>query len=130
MPEFVNPFSGIVPGRKLSEQELVRGIRLSLSAEEEAVHLYTSLADAADNALAESVLRDIADEERVHVGEFQRLLNILLSDEETFLAEGASEVDALAANMKETKQPEKAGSIPSVGDMKGTSPSKIDRGRP
>ena len=35
MPEFVNPFSGVVPGRKLTMQELIRGIRLNIAAEQE-----------------------------------------------------------------------------------------------
>ena len=82
MPEFVNPFSGVAPGRKLTTRELTRAIRLTLSAEEEAVHLYQALADATDDPLAKALLDEIADEERVHKGEFQRLLNILLPDEE------------------------------------------------
>ncbi len=97
MPEFVNPFSGILPNRKLSERELTRALRLSLAAEEEAIHLYEALADATDNKLAKAVLQDIANEEKVHVGEFQQLLNILLEDEEKWLREGAEEVDEMSA---------------------------------
>ncbi len=100
MPEFVNPFSGVVPGRKITLHELTRGLRLSLSAEEEAVHLYEALADATDNALAAAVLRDVADEERVHVGEFQKLLNMLLSDEQDLLDKGAREVEEIAEAVK------------------------------
>ena len=100
MPEFVNPFSGMLPERKLGVRELTRALRLGLAAEEEAVHLYEALADATDHKLAKAVLQDIADEERVHVGEFQRLLNILLEDEEKWLTEGAEEVDELAEELK------------------------------
>ena len=96
MAEFINPFSGVTPDRKMTARELTRAIRLTLSAEEEAVHLYEALADATDNKLAAEVLQDIANEERVHAGEFQRLLNILLPDEEKLLAEGAAEVDEAA----------------------------------
>ena len=96
MPEFVNPFSGMVPDRKMTKAELVRALRLNLAAEEEAVHLYESHADATDNELARKVLHDIADEERVHAGEFQRLINILMEDEAKLLAEGAAEVDEMA----------------------------------
>ena len=39
------------------------------------------------------VLKDIADEERVHAGEFLRLLYELAPDEEKFYAEGAEEVE-------------------------------------
>ena len=94
MPEFTNPFIGVVPGRKMTDSELLRALRLDLSAEEEAVHIYLSHADATDNALAKKVLMDIADEERVHKGEFQRLINLLSKEEESFLAEGAEEVNA------------------------------------
>lgn len=97
MPEFLNPFSGKVPERKLTLEELIRAIRLDLAAEHEAVHLYMAHADATDHPLARKVLIDIADEERVHAGEFARLLNILTGNEDKFLAEGAEEVDELAA---------------------------------
>ena len=49
MPEFVNPFSGKVPERMLTIQELVRALRLDLAAEHEAVHTYLAHADATDN---------------------------------------------------------------------------------
>jgi rubrerythrin len=125
MPEFVNPFSGAVP-RKINKRELTRAIRLSLSAEEEAIHLYEALADATDNALAKEVMQDIANEERVHVGEFQRLLSILLDDEDRFMAEGAREVDEM--NMGESEEEDSresggdnAASIPTVGKLKNRS---------
>ena len=116
MPEFVNPFSGVVPGRKLTARELTRAIRLTLSAEEEAVHEYQALADATDDPLAKAVLNEIADEERVHKGEFQRLLNILLPDEANYLAQGAAEVNDMAAKIK--GQPATESAPPSVGNLK------------
>jgi uncharacterized protein len=124
MPEFTNPFSGVVPGRKMTDSELLRALRLNLSAEEEAVHLYLSHADATDNALAKKVLRDIANEERVHKGEFQRLISILAPDEESFLAEGAEEVNAAAAGReppdeKGTEKPSARRTIPTIGDLRG-----------
>jgi rubrerythrin len=101
MPEFVNPFSGMVPGRKMTLNELIRALRLNLAAEEEAVHAYQAHADATDNELAKAVLLDIADEERVHAGEFQRLITLLVEDEAELLAEGAAEVDAEAAKLSD-----------------------------
>lgn len=79
MPEFVNPFTGVVPGRKMTDTELLRALRLDLSAEQEVIRLYLAHADTTDNELARKVLRDAADEERVHAGEFQRLISILES---------------------------------------------------
>jgi rubrerythrin len=99
MPEFVNPFSGKVPDRKLTNDELIRAIRLDLAAEHEAVHLYLAHAEASDNPLAKKVLVDIANEERVHAGEFARLIGILAGDEDALLAQGAQEVNEMAAEL-------------------------------
>ncbi|MBW2147854.1 MAG: Rubrerythrin [Deltaproteobacteria bacterium] len=122
MPEFVNPFSGKVSKTPLTLEELTRALRLNIAAEEEAVHLYQAHADATDHPLAKKVLLDIADEERVHIGEFQRLLNILLPDEETLLAKGAEEVDELAGELKgepaEAELELPAEEIPTVGSLK------------
>lgn len=35
MPDFINPFSGMVPERNLSLAELVRALRLDLASEHE-----------------------------------------------------------------------------------------------
>ncbi len=93
MPSFENPFSGLKSGKMLTDEELVRAIRFMIAAEYEAVQLYTQLAESTNNKLAQNVLRDIADEERVHAGEFLRLLKELAPDEEDFYAEGAKEVE-------------------------------------
>jgi len=93
MPEFGSPFSGLANNRKLTKEELVRAIRFMVAAEYEAIQLYMQLADSTDNALAIAVLKDIADEERVHAGEFLRLLQELDPEEAKFYAEGASEVE-------------------------------------
>lgn len=99
MPEFVNPFSGKAPDRKLTKEELIRAIRLNVAAEHEAIHLYMAHADATDHPLAKEILIDIANEEREHVGEFNRLLEILTGDEAKWLAEGREEVDEMAAEL-------------------------------
>jgi rubrerythrin len=92
MPEFVNPFSGKVPDRKLTDGELIRAIRLNIAAEHEAIHLYMAHADATDHPLAKKVLIDVANEERQHVGEFSRLLQVLTGDEDKWVGEGVEEV--------------------------------------
>jgi len=80
-------------GNKLSHAELVRAIRFMVAAEYEAIQLYMQLAESTDNKLAIDVLQDIADEERVHAGEFLRLLHELEPDEKKFYAEGEEEVE-------------------------------------
>ena len=106
MPEFVNPFSGVLPGRKITHEELVRAIRLNIAAEHEAIHLYMAHAEATDHPLARRVLIDIANEERVHIGEFERLLEILTGDEDEWLREGRDEVDEMAAEMTAAEKAE------------------------
>ena len=93
MPDFGNPFSGLKKDRKVTGEELIRAIRFMVAAEYEAVQLYMQLAESTDNKLAQEVLKDIADEERVHAGEFLRLLKELAPDEQKFYDEGAEEVE-------------------------------------
>jgi len=93
MPDFGNPFSGLAKEKKLTKEELIRAIRFMVAAEYEAIQMYMQLAESTDNKLAIEVLKDIADEERVHAGEFLRLLKKLAPDEEKFYAEGAKEVE-------------------------------------
>ena len=88
MPQFGSPFSGLANDRKLTDEELVRAIRFMVAGEYEATQMYME------------VLKDIADEERVHAGEFLRLLRELAPDEEKFYAEGAEEVEAEIEKMK------------------------------
>lgn len=95
MPDFTKPFSGNVSDRKMTDEELVRAMRLNVAAEEEATFLYMAHAEATDHPLAKKVLIDIANEERVHIGEFNRLIQILTGDEDQFLAKGAAEVDEM-----------------------------------
>ena len=93
MPEFGTPFSGLAKERKVTDEELIRAIRFMVAAEYEAIQLYMQLAESTDNELAQEVLKDIADEERVHAGEFLRLLRELAPDEEKFYSEGYKEVE-------------------------------------
>jgi len=126
MAQFINPFAGVVPDRKLSDRELLRGLRQSLAAEQEATHLYYALADATDNLLAKRVLEDVAEEERVHAGEFLRLIELLSTDEKRLLNQGTQEVEEMREEIEgkaapaaeksdeQTQPPE----IPSVGNLR------------
>ncbi len=103
MPEFGNSFYGNKCDRKLTDAELVRSIRLMVAAEYEAIQLYMQLAESTDNALAKAVLKDIADEEREHAGEFLRLLHELAPDEQAFYDHGKGEVEEMIAKLKKAK---------------------------
>ena len=100
MPAFGSPFSGLANGRKLAAEELVRAIRFMVAAEYEATQMYMQLAESTDNKFAIAVLQDIADEERVHAGEFLKLLHHLAPDEAKLYKKGAKEVDELLSEIQ------------------------------
>ena len=100
MPHFGSPFSVLAADRKLTREELIRAVRFMVAAEYEAVQLYLQLAESIDEVLVQRVLREIADEERVHAGEFLRLLHRLAPDEAEFYEKGASEVEEIAEELE------------------------------
>ena len=102
MPEFGTAFSGLANDRKLTKDELIRAIRFMIAAEYEAIQLYMQLAESTDKRLAIEVLKDIADEERVHAGEFLRLLRELAPNEEKFYSEGSEEVEEIIQKLKKS----------------------------
>ena len=93
--EFGNPFSGMKADRKLDKNETLRAIRFSMAAEYEATQLYTQLADSITDKRAQKVLRDIAEEELVHAGEFLAVIKELNPEEEGFYQKGEKEVAEL-----------------------------------
>jgi rubrerythrin len=101
MPTFGSAFSGLAKDRKLTDAELVRAIRFMVVSEYEATQLYMQLAESTDNKLAIEILKNIADEERVHAGEFLRLVYELSPDEEKLYAKGAKEVETEIKKIKQ-----------------------------
>ena len=91
--EFVHPFPGKKPGDKITKQEMLSAIRLSLCAEEEATHLYDAIAEYVSDQRVKKIMEDVAGEEQVHAGEFQKLLKVLEDDEEELLQEGEGEAE-------------------------------------
>jgi len=100
MPDFGSPFSGLANERKLSSEELIRAIRFLVAAEYEAVQMYIQLADSTDNKFAQAVLKDIADEELVHAGEFLNLLFHLAPNEKKLYEKGSKEVDEMMIELE------------------------------
>lgn len=101
MPNF-SVFDGIDLDldKKLNNKELLRALRFSIAAELEAIQIYDQLAEASDNELFKKVMLDIADEERVHVGEFMKVLFKLSESEKEKYGEGFKEVEDLQRSMQ------------------------------
>jgi Rubrerythrin len=92
MAQFINPFPGLLEDKTLDEISLVQALRQAHAAEGEAVHLYETLAQHTDNQLVVKVLKDIAREEQVHLGEIQQLIDQLDKNEVAAQSEGRQEV--------------------------------------
>jgi rubrerythrin len=103
MPEFTNPFAVLANDRKLTKEELIRAIRFNIAAEYEAIQMYVQLAESTSDKLAAEVLKDIAEEEVVHAGEFLRLLKYLSPDEEKLYQQGYAEVEEEIKKLKKSK---------------------------
>ncbi|NAZ25035.1 MAG: rubrerythrin [Thermofilum sp.] len=89
-----NPIE-IPSGKKLSREELIQAVRLSIIAELDAINLYLQLSSATDDPLAKKVFEDIAREEKTHVGEFLTLLEKLDPEQVKELEKGKKEVKEL-----------------------------------
>lgn len=91
MPAFANPFQGNVE-RKMNKEELVQAIRLDIAGELEAIYLYDAHVQATDDVLAKTVISDIRDEEKAHIGELMTLMRALDPKEAELFASGETEV--------------------------------------
>lgn len=103
MPQFNNSCNVQHCSKKLTKDELIRGIRFNIAAEYEAIQLYEQIKESTDNELVQEVLTDIANEEKEHAGELFKLLITLDPDEAKYYAQGAHEVEDM---MKNEKNPE------------------------
>jgi rubrerythrin len=106
MPDFGDPFAGLSKSRTLTKEELLRAVRFVIAAEYEAVQMYMQLAECITDEVAIAVLKEVADEERVHAGEFLRLAKYLAPDEERFYSEGAAEVEEKIEEIEKSKEAE------------------------
>ena len=95
MPHFENSCSVQHCTKKLTQDELIRGIRFNIAAEYEAIQLYEQIKESTENKLVQKVLADIVNEEKEHAGELFKLLTILAPDEIKFYEEGAKEVEEM-----------------------------------
>ena len=84
-----------VYGRKLSGEGISQAIRLAIIGELDAINLYLQLAEAIEDENARKVLVEIAEEEKVHVGELLELLKKFDKEQEKALEKGAEEVREL-----------------------------------
>jgi rubrerythrin len=95
MAELTDDLKSILEIRQLSEQELIRAIRVGIKGEIDAIHLYDMIAEATSNEKVSKIMKDVAKEERVHVGEFMRVLQEVFPEEMEDYNKGASEAEEI-----------------------------------
>ncbi len=89
---------------QVKREDLDREIlRAALIAELDAINLYEQMASLARNGSIKRILRDVAREEKTHVGEFQALLLVEDREQEKELGEGKKEAEEL---MEEARKSE------------------------
>ncbi|WP_292393296.1 ferritin family protein [Methanoculleus sp. UBA303] len=86
--------------RRLDRGELIRTIRFSIAAEYEAIQFYDQIAESTDDPLVQKVMRDVANEEKEHAGEFLRLLREIEPAEDEFYQHGYAEVEEMIEELK------------------------------
>ena len=76
---------------KYDKKRLAIAIREKINEENDAINSYLSLVSHIDNYKIVNIIKDIANEEKVHVGELQEILYSLDPDELTKEKEGRKE---------------------------------------
>ena len=73
-------------------------VRIGILSEVDAINLYEQLAELATDDDLKNTLLDIANEEKVHVGEFTKLLNSYDNENESETSKGEDEVEEADAD--------------------------------
>jgi rubrerythrin len=98
--DFTNLSTISSPKRFLNNRELERALRLSICAEHDATQLYESMADSVQDEKLKKLFQDIANEEKVHVGEFEKILQSLDKTDEKLVEKGKDEAAEKTASKK------------------------------
>ena len=91
MPEFSTIKSVYHTEKKLNPTEVLRAIKFALTSEFEAIQIYQQIMEATEDPRIISVLREITDDEKHHVGGLYRLLELLSPTDAEAYRYGAEE---------------------------------------
>jgi len=79
-------------GAKISGERLCDALRLAIIAEVDAITLYRQIAEASTDKVIAEVFREVADEEKEHLGEFMYLLRRCDENLDEMMKHGEEEV--------------------------------------
>ncbi len=82
----------IAPGAKISGERLCDALRLAIIAEVDAITLYRQIAESSADKVVAEVFREVADEEKEHLGEFMYLLRRCDENLDEMMKQGEEEV--------------------------------------
>jgi len=82
----------LTPDKKLTDSEIARALRLSIAAELDAVHTYELIADSVGDKKVQEVMKSVANEEKVHAGEFTEILSRFDKDYDKSVEKGRKEI--------------------------------------
>ena len=92
-----NPLE-LLKGDSLSGDAVAQAIRLAIIGELDAINLYLQLAEVISDERIRGVLKEIAEEEKVHVGELLEVLKLVDEEQVKALARGREEVKELVGS--------------------------------
>lgn len=82
--------SGVIDNAKSSDKVL---LRQAMIAELDAVSLYEQMAASTTNAKLKKIFLHVAEEEKVHVGEFERMLDMVDDKHDDSVNDGRAEAE-------------------------------------
>lgn len=101
-------FTSIKPilaaGKPMESRELERAVRIGIAAEHDAAAFYETIADSTKNEKIKELFQDVANEEKVHIGEFEQVLKILNKKNEEFVTEGKGEAMKKMSALKDIQK--------------------------
>lgn len=95
--------------------DIKKAIRLSIAAELDASNLYEMIAEGCSDEKVRKLMMDIANEEKVHAGEFMKLLKVIDEEEGKYWDEGEEEAAGLIFGQEMTGDSE-AEAEPEIGE--------------
>ena len=88
---FEEDLNNVLQFKSLDSREVQRAIRDAIIAEQDAIKQYEVIVDSTNDDRIKKVLQDISNEEKVHIGELQRLLELFDKEDKELQTDGRHE---------------------------------------
>ena len=85
MPEFSIPYSKKEYNKSFSKNEIQTAIRFAIAAKYESVQIYEEILQALNNETADKLICEVITDEKNHIGNFIKILELLNSFDENHI---------------------------------------------